>query len=184
MIEQIALFWGVDKGTVLVPFSILLSSLIGACIAIWAVLNNWKIAERNHQMNRLLTKQKNSMDFVNDYIQATDILQATKEVSALTKHTASEKQKWAIDPTDKEAQKNTHHIRTVLNHYEAMAICIHRNIYDEEIIKETVYSTVITIWGICSPYIEEKNRSKGTTTFYQDLRILVARWEKEPLKKK
>ena len=55
---------------------------------------------------------------------------------------------------------------------------------DEKIVKEAIYTTVMIIWNICQTYVDERNKIKNSGTFYQELAILVKRWEKKPLKKK
>ena len=173
MIEQTACFLGVEKGTLLVPFSILLSSLIGAGAAYWAIKTNRKIA-----------RLKNSMDFLNGFNEADAISKAWIEVQQLDNFTTAEKQKLAAKNLDDEQKKKTENIRIVLNYYEAMALCVHHKVYDEIIIKEAIYTTVMVMWDICQPYIEERNKVKKTGTFYQELAMLVKKWEKSPLKKK
>ncbi len=155
------------KGAYLAPLSILTSAFIGAGVALWAI-----------KTNRHIAKLKNSMDFVNGYNEAEDISVAIKEVVKLK--TKSEPARKDMATPDGHCDASLH-IRTVLNYYETMAICINHKIYDDQIIKETLYSTVVRIWKICQPFVEEQRLQRDINTLYQELELLVKKWEKDPL---
>lgn len=119
------------------------------------------------------------MDILNSYQKDGDIVLAVAEVGELKKHASNHVQSLAHDISG-----NTEHIRKVLNYFESIAVCVDAKIYDDKIIKTTMYSTVVTIWDTCLPYIEERRKLKNKPTFYQELELLVVRWKKEPLKHK
>lgn len=149
------------------PIAILISASVGGGVAIWAIFTNRKIA-----------RLKNSMDIMNSYQKDNDIRLAVAEVHELKKKVSSHVQSLAHDISE-----NTDHIRKVLNYFESIAVCVDANIYDDKIIKKTMYSTVIAIWDICLPYVEERRKLKSKPTFYQELEAMVKRWKANPLKK-
>lgn len=170
VLDLVSQYLDIDKGALLVPFSILGSAILGSTIALYTVFSHRKIS-----------KLKNSMDFVNGYNEDKDIAEAIKEINALKDWASGEIEKMA---TKDGHCKNTIHIRRVLNYYEALAICLDHKIYNETIIKEAVYTTVLDTWAICLPYVNERRKKEGKQTYYQELSILITRWTKNPLKKK
>lgn len=169
-LNEVAQYLDVDKGLLLAPFSVFISTLIGACIALYTVFSHRKIS-----------KLKNSMDFVNSYNEDRDIAKAIKEINELKTKSSGDIEKMA---TSDGYCDNTLHIRLVLNYYEVLAICIRHKIYNETIIKEAVYTTILDTWDICQPYVRERRKQEGKSTYYQELSILVERWRKKALKKK
>ncbi len=158
------------KGAYLAPLSILMSAIIGASVALWAV-----------RSNRSIARLKNSMDFINSFNEANDIAKGVTEIVKLRKISEPDRKSMATPSGQCEA---TIHIRTVLNYYESMAICINHKIYDDEIIKETLFSTVVKIWKICKPFVDEQRSQRDTDTIYQELEGLVINWNASPLEKK
>ena len=120
------------------------------------------------------------MDFINSYNESYDISEAIIEVRLLSEKASHDVQSMAI----KNSEHSDEHIRKVLNYYESMAICICHKIYDDDIIKDAVYTTVTDIWNICWPYVEERRKQKGSNTYFQELELLCKKWKKEPLKEK
>jgi len=169
VLDCISEFLVVEKGALLAPFAILTSTTIVATIAMYTIYTN-----------RKNVRLKNSMDFINSYNESKDISLAIKEVSGLSKSSSSAVEEMAVDAGTDSAS----HIRTVLNYYESMAICISHGIYDDKIIKDAVYTTVIDMWKICEPYVIERRKQKKTNTFYQEVEALNSKWSKAPLKKK
>jgi len=170
ILDTISQYFGVEISVILAPVSMLLSTAVGSTVAI--------ITVRSHRKNARL---KNSMDFINSYNEDTDIGKAIKEINELKKKPSSDIEKMA---TSDGSCENTMHIRIVLNYYEAIAICIGHKIYDETIIKETVYTTVLDMRSICLPYVKERRKQDGKETYYQEMALLTERWIKKPLKKK
>ncbi|MFA6700650.1 MAG: DUF4760 domain-containing protein [Thiomicrospira sp.] len=133
------------------PLAILLSAMIGASVAMWAIFTN-----------RRLARQKNSMDIINSHGKDEDIRLAIKEAGNLKHKVSNDMQMMAHDITGEE----TAHIRKVLNYFESLAVCVEHKIYDDKILKETLYTTVIDLWDICSflPCIHKRPpRPAGTT---------------------
>ena len=168
-LDALAVYFNVDRGALLAPLAILASSILGASVALWAIFSN-----------RHMSRLKNSMDFIASYNEDEDITAAIREVTKLEDSSSNDVQQLATDPHRDQAR----HIRTVLNYYEAMSVCINRKIYSEKIIKETLYTSMTDMWRICRPYVDERRRQKKRNTYYQELQGIAERWEKKPLKEK
>ena len=171
-LAEIACYTGIEKGAFLAPFSILSSAIIGASVAIWAILSNRKSA-----------RLKNSIDFINSYNEAEDISNAIKEMMQL-KDTGSTTDLELLANEDATEIEKLKHVRCILNFYEAMAICISHKIYDDKIIKEAIWTTVIDVWTTCLPYVKKRRVVKKSKTFFQEIEKLVYKWENSPLKSK
>jgi hypothetical protein len=149
------------------PLAILLSASVGAGVAVWSILTNRRIARLN-----------NSMNFINNDGKDEDIRLAIKEVNNLINQPSNHVQELA----HKVDSDETKHIRKVLNYYESMAVCIEHKIYDDEIIKQVIYTTVTNSWDACLPYVKERRKLSKKTTFFQEAEKLVERWKNKPLK--
>ncbi|SKB37610.1 protein of unknown function [Luteibacter sp. 22Crub2.1] len=71
-------------------------------------------------------------------------------------------------------------IRYFLNHFEAVSIGIQAGIYDEEMLKKTWYSAVVTSWERAKPLVN-KLRERFSPTVLQEYEWLHGRWKKSPL---
>lgn len=77
---------------------------------------------------------------------------------------------------------NRRDILTLANHYELMAIAVHKGAFDEETYKSMEYTTVIRNWNILKDFIEESRTQHGNQTWFQDFEKLAKRWKDKPLK--
>lgn len=168
MIRWFAELLGVSADAAVAPLFILASALIGAGVAIWGILSNRKIARLKNSRDLLL-------DFNSDPV--VDEFEAAYS-SRLKKAPKHELQQLA---TTKLGERDSHLIREMLNRYEGMAVGIKNRVYDEMMLKESLYSTVIDTWETLLPYVEERRRQTGKHTFFMELEALVRRWRKKPL---
>lgn len=170
--EHISSLVGINKEFIIAPFFIFASALIGSSVALWAVISNRKTARLN-----------NSMDFINRYGIDKDVLAHEQLIHSKLKELSTDGvRKFAQD--DESNSDEAKSIRYILNYYESMAICIHRKIYDDEIIKEAMFSTFTEIWRICEPYVKERRRLKEKTTMFQETEYLIKKWLKKGLAEK
>ena len=117
---------------------------------------------------------------------------AGKRDEALTKairHIAAlhdgDKNMAAFARKDNIVSEDSKHIRYALNHYEYVSVAIAQDIYDEELIKNSIYSIVTRLYIRTKPYIDEVRKQPGAgTTIYQELECLACRWLSNPLKHK
>jgi hypothetical protein len=90
---------------------------------------------------------------------------------------------YATDKAKRASDKNEQ-IRYVLNHWERIAVCVSHQIYCEEILKDSMYTTVVNVFEQAEPFIRALRKHAGTETIYQDLEKMVIRWKASPLKKR
>lgn len=74
-------------------------------------------------------------------------------------------------------------IRYVINHWERVCVGLRQGIYDETMLKEANFHTVLGLYKQASPYIEAIRENEGVGTYYQCLQELAERWKKKPLAK-
>jgi hypothetical protein len=75
-------------------------------------------------------------------------------------------------------------IRYVLNHYEYVGVGVQAGIYDESMLKNGSYNTVIKLYQRAKPYIESVREVSGRPTLYQEFQWLAKRWEDNPIEQK
>jgi len=76
-------------------------------------------------------------------------------------------------------------VRYVLNHWEYVSVGIQSGIYDEKMLKNASYNTVVSLFKYARPFIEAVRENNGRPTLYQEMQWLAERWEKAgPPKKK
>ncbi|WP_392565168.1 DUF4760 domain-containing protein [Utexia brackfieldae] len=81
-----------------------------------------------------------------------------------------------------EMRKNFNSVRYILNLYERMAIAIKKGIYDENMIKETSYSTLCRVYQRSKPLIDKIRENREHPTAYIEFERLADKWSKKPLK--
>lgn len=169
VLDDLAVYLGIEQGgaVLIAPACILTSAIIASIIALVTI-----------HTNRSNARKKNSMDFITAYNNSDAVGVAE---SAIIKHRVEGTSKeyfegLATATPCKNTQMDAQHIRTVLNYYEGMAVCISYGIYDSKIIKQLVYTTVTDIWNTCSPYVYKRREIKGVNSFYQDIEYLVNVW--------
>lgn len=83
--------------------------------------------------------------------------------------------------TDKERTERLK-LQYILNFYERVAVSIREGIYNEKMIKQTSYATVIETWDIAEPLIKAVRQYINSEMTWQEFEWLVSRWRKSPLK--
>ncbi|QLF92296.1 DUF4760 domain-containing protein [Pseudomonas sp. ABC1] len=89
---------------------------------------------------------------------------------------------YATDP-EKRNSDDADKIRYVLNHWERTAVCVAHEIYCEEILKNSMYTTVVNVYEQAEPFIREIRKVAVAETLYQDFEKMVKRWKAAPIKK-
>lgn len=155
-----------------------------AKIATIATLNQNRestLATLNH--NRTVAKQKETAllmfnsrtdDMLRSGYRTIRLLHSSPNDNIVTYATDAEKRN--TDEADK--------IRYVLNHWERTAVCVSHEIYCEEILKNSMYTTVVNVYEQAEPFIRAIRKVAGTETVYQEFEAMVKRWKAEPLEKK
>lgn len=82
---------------------------------------------------------------------------------------------------DKTDSEEANKIRYVLNHWERVCVGINQGIYDEKMLHESSYSTVMNLYAQASPFIQAVRENTGKDTYYQELECLYNSWKEKPL---
>lgn len=132
--------------------------------------------------SRAIERRKAAAAAVFDGKRDEALTRAIRHIAALhdgDKNMAAFARKENIDSED------SMHIRYALNHYEYVSVAIAQDIYDEELIKTSIYSIVTRLYIRTKPYIDEVRKQPGAgVTIYQELECLACRWIANPLKHK
>lgn len=72
-------------------------------------------------------------------------------------------------------------IRYVLNFYEYLAVGIKMRVYNEDILKESMYTTIVMMNDKCHNFIEYVRRD-GQKTAFMHFECLARSWKNKPLK--
>ncbi|MGY2258147.1 DUF4760 domain-containing protein [Pseudomonas sp. SDO55104_S430] len=83
---------------------------------------------------------------------------------------------------DKSNSDDANSIRYVLNHWERVFVGVRQGIYDEKMLREANYNTVIRVWAQAKPYVEAVREAAQKPTYYQCLESAAKGWKKKPLK--
>jgi hypothetical protein len=80
-------------------------------------------------------------------------------------------------------------IRHALNHYEYVSVGMHQDIFDENIYKYSLFTTVVRLYERTRPYIyqarkEQISQGAKVATAFQDFERLACRWLDDPLPQK
>lgn len=71
-----------------------------------------------------------------------------------------------------------------LNFYERLAVSVKNGSYDEKMIKEIFFSSIVQNYEISEPFIKALREQKQRNTYYQEFEWLAQRWKNKPLKSK
>jgi|TARA_R110002167_G_scaffold95474_3_gene254198 hypothetical protein len=72
-------------------------------------------------------------------------------------------------------------IRYILNFYEYLAVGINNKVYDESILKESMYTSLINVYERCESFIDVI-RKNGQKTAFCNFEGLAKNWVSKPLK--
>lgn len=87
------------------------------------------------------------------------------------------------DLTDEE-KTDKREIIYCLGFYERMAVSVKRKTYDETMIKEVFYSSVVNNYQIALPLIQAIREKENINTYFKEYEWLATRWKDCPLKDK
>lgn len=163
-----------------------LAIIAATCIA---VISLW-LAKITIDTNKDISKKSKTADFLfasrsdNHYL---DGLYALKERHAsefnfrcLVHNDKNDKRSEDKKNEDKECYNK---ILYLLNFYERVSVSIKNNIYDEVMIKEVSYGTIMSTYEKARTLIEAIRKLADKKTCYQEFEWLVERWKKDPLKR-
>lgn len=158
--------------------------LLGGVIATLLAIRSAKIATiATINNNRTLTMQTETAALLFNS-RADDMLRAGYQtIRELHSSSADNIVSYATDPAKRSTEKYGQ-ILYVLNHWERIAVCVSHRIYCEDILKDSMFTTVVNIFEQAEPFIRALRKEAGTETIYQDLTNMVGRWKANPLKKR
>ncbi len=120
---------------------LLLFTAIGAYVSFRKSISDYK---RSSSVNQII--QKNDKTFLEYYYQYRDLINQDFEFKKLN---------------DEEYQDEKKAVRHVLSHYEFVAICIKRRIFDESIFIDLAGDNIISIYHNSKDYIKELWQKEG-----------------------
>jgi Domain of unknown function (DUF4760) len=169
--EQIPKFWGESYGFWCQTFV-----LAAAAVFAWLAIRSARALER----------QKAAMHTIFANRQDKELTGAIRHIAALhegAKNMASYAKNENIDSEDSKL------IRYALNHYEYVSVGIHQDIFDEEIYKSSLFTTVVRLYERTRPFIDQARREQlaqgaEAPTAFQDFERLACTWKESPLNKK
>lgn len=96
-------------------------------------------------------------------------------------HNADDSNMRALARDDKRNSDEANQVRYVLNHWERVFVGLRQGIYDEAMLRESNYNTVLRVYSQARPFIEAIREMSQTQTYYQCLERAAKRWRKKPL---
>lgn len=148
------------------------------------------IANKAITANKNISKKSKTADFLFSSRADEHYL---KGLSALKERHASEFNFRCLVHEDKNDKRNDEQKKSdmdcykkilyLLNFYERVAVSIKNNIYDEVMVKEVSYSTVLSTYAKAAHLIEAIRELEGKKTCYQEFEWLYNKWKLDPLKK-
>ncbi|WP_049292306.1 DUF4760 domain-containing protein [Franconibacter helveticus] len=149
---------------------------MGVVVATLAIIYNVRIARKTQTAVFLFESRKDK-----EYLESLYML---KKVHASGRSFRSYVFPGPDRPlTDKERVERLK-LQYILNFYERVAVSIREGIYNEKMIKQTSYATVIETWDIAEPLIKAVRQYINSETTWQEFEWLVSRWRKAPLKRR
>lgn len=89
----------------------------------------------------------------------------------------------SLATAEKSSDPDAEDIRYILNQYEYLAVGIKNNIYNEKMLKESIFSTTINLFKSTKPFIEAVNerivKDGGKGSAYCEFEALARRWKIE-----
>lgn len=156
--------------------------LLGGVLATLRVIKTTRVATlENIESSRKLAKQTETALLMFNS-RTDDMLRAGyRTIRELHRSNSDNIVAYATDAS-KRASEQADQIRYVLNHWERIAVCIGHGIYCEDILKDSMFTTVVNVYDQAEPFIKALRREAATQTIYQDFERLAARWRQAPLK--
>lgn len=144
--------------------------LIAAVVAYMALRNSRAIERRKAAISSIMGARRDS--------QLTTCIRRVAQLHEGDQSIAVFARKDKIDTPEAKS------IRYALNYYECVAVGIFEDIYDEEILKSGVFSTVVKLYDRTKPFIDELRSVNNRTTTFQEFECLACKWKNDPLKHK
>lgn len=147
---------------------------LGLIVAIVTIIFNVKTAKKVHTSVFLAESR-----FDNDYKKGLTTLKHVHESGGRFRALIIPAQGTGLSDEEKECAKE---IIYCLNFYERMAVSIKNKIFDEQMVKEVFFNSVVNNFKRSEPLIKAIREKESKLTYFQEYQWLAERWIKKPLK--
>lgn len=171
-----------DLITVLISLFTFLTVLWGVILAKSTLKSQNEIAEKNQETEYLLAEKKQTADFLFQSREDQKYINALNTISKMHKEGIS-LHCLIAPPEDKkeEMRKNYTDVRYILNFYERMAVAVKNGMYNEDMLKQTSYTTLRSVYSHTKPLIDQVRETHKQPTAYIEFERLAERWIRNPL---
>lgn len=130
--------------------------------------------------NRQISRKKNSLDTILTIKADENLRDCLAIIRKIHNNPNEQIEKYAYggNSTTNEAKS----IRYVINFYEYLAVGIENKVFDEPLLKESIYTTLTTVYTRCESFISTI-RKDGHETAMCNFENLAKKWKKKPLRK-
>lgn len=143
-----------------------LIGLLGASIAIIAILANRKTA-----------RQKNAIDVIMDMQESGEILKKLSVMREIHDSPESSLEQLAKKGLTDGLAEKAKTVREILMFCETLSSGIRNGIYDEKIIRDNISTTLINIFDMSESFIKRIRNDKKNPRFYEHFEWLVTRFK-------
>lgn len=148
---------------------------IGLLIAIATIIYNVKIARKVHT-SLFLSESRFDTDYKKGLSTLRRVHESNKAFRSYMYPTDGQ-----VGLTDEET-KEKREIIYCLGFYERVAVSVKNKIFDEKMIKEVFYNSVVNNFDISDPLIKAIREKENRSTYFQEYEWMAKRWKKCPLK--
>ncbi|CAM4019618.1 MULTISPECIES: DUF4760 domain-containing protein [Lelliottia] len=145
----------------------------GICTAVLTIRYNVKMARKTQTATFLFESRKD-----NEYVESLHTLRRIRDSG---KSFRSYVFPIAGSLSDAETAEGRQ-IQYILNFYERVAVSIKAGIYEEDMIKQASYTTVLDTYETAEPLIKALREKLRSTLTYQEFEWLHKRWKGKPPK--
>lgn len=159
--------------------SVILSFLGSELMRNFLVLSGIVVAVASVLSAKQTARRKQTADLLFGTRADTELSAGFKLLQKL--HNATDTNIRVYAKKDKTDSEEANKIRYVLNHWERVCVGINQGIYDEKMLHEASYNTIINLYSQASPFIQAIRENTGKDTYYQELECLYNSWKEKPL---
>ncbi|WPP00558.1 DUF4760 domain-containing protein [Pseudomonas sp. HR96] len=150
-----------------------LSFLLGVTVAVISVLTVKATAKRKQSADLLFASRADK-----------ELMAGMRCLAAI--HERADSNVRAYARKDQVGTDEAKSIRYVLNHWEYVSVGVQAGIYDEKMLWNASYNTLVGLHRNARPFIDALREASGRSTLFQEVQWLAERWDYlgPPIKKK
>lgn len=166
-------FFGCAGGVVGSDWFRSLSFLLGVTVAVISVLTVKATAKRKQSADLLFASRADK-----------ELMSGMRCLAAI--HERADANVRAYARKDQGGTEEAKSIRYVLNHWEYVSVGVQAGIYDEKMLWNASYNTLVGLHRNARPFIDALREASGRSTLFQEVQWLAERWDYlgPPIKKK